>query len=109
MQDAESNWQFDVHAFAEAAPGKTLRLLTWHYFKQCGLIDAHHLDAEKLFEWLSRIEAGYSAANPYHNRQGVQSEVPSSKLHVPVTAVILVEHWHSCIAVRAAVLPFLMS
>ena len=36
MQDAEENWQFDVYAFAEAAPGKTLSLLAWHYHKQGG-------------------------------------------------------------------------
>ncbi|KAL0024530.1 hypothetical protein WJX79_001991 [Trebouxia sp. C0005] len=67
LQDAENNWQFDVFAFSEAAPRNTLCLLTCHLFKRAGLIDDFGLDTEKLCRYLQRIEAGYSAANSYHN------------------------------------------
>ncbi|KAL0048533.1 hypothetical protein WJX82_005213 [Trebouxia sp. C0006] len=67
LQDAENNWQFDVFAFSEAAPRNTLCLLTCHFFKRSGLIDDFGLDPEKLCRYLQRIEAGYSAANSYHN------------------------------------------
>ncbi len=68
MQDAENNWQFDNFAFAEAAPGHSLSLLTWHYFKQAGLIEGWGFNGEKLWQFLESIEAGYAAANAYHNR-----------------------------------------
>ena len=67
LQDAENNWQFDMFAFSEAAPRNTLCLLTCHFFKRSGLIDDFGLDPEKLCRYLQRIEAGYSAANSYHN------------------------------------------
>ena len=66
-----------MHAFAEAAPGKTLSLLAWHYYKQAGLIDAFGLDPEKLYRYLSKIETGYNAANPYHNRYAMTSTLHS--------------------------------
>ena len=68
LQDAESNWQFDVFAFSELAPGNTLSLLTCHLFKRAGLITDFDLDHEKLVRFLQKIEAGYSSNNPYHNR-----------------------------------------
>ena len=67
MQDAENNWQFDVFAFSEAAPRNTLCLLTCHLYKRAGLIDDFGLDPEKLCRYFQRIEAGYTAANNYHN------------------------------------------
>lgn len=68
LQDAEHNWQFDVFAFAEATPGVTLSLLGFHFHRVAGFIQEFDLDATKLFSFLQRIEQGYVAANPYHNR-----------------------------------------
>ncbi len=68
IQDAESNWQFDIFAFAEATPGTTLSMLTFHLYKQAGLIRDFKLDPPKLCKFLQKIESGYSAENPYHNR-----------------------------------------
>ena len=69
LQDAENNWQFDIFAFAEATPGTTLSLLTFHLLKQSGapISEGGHLNEAKLCRYLQRIEAGYST-NPYHNR-----------------------------------------
>lgn len=50
--------------------GKTLSMLTWHYYKQAGLVEAYSLDLDNLYRFISGIEAGCGAANPYHNRQG---------------------------------------
>lgn len=69
MSGAENNWQIGVHAYAEAAPGKTVSLLTWHYYKHGGLFEAYTLDPDKLYRFAPRIEAGYSAPDLYHNRQ----------------------------------------
>ena len=71
LQDAESNWQFDIFAFADAAPGATLSMLTFHLYKQAGLIRDFHLDEQKLCNFLQKIESGYSINNPYHNRKAL--------------------------------------
>ena len=68
LQDAERNWQFDIFQFADATPGETLSMLSYHMFKQSGLIEELHLDEHKMVCCLQRIEAGYDISNPYHNR-----------------------------------------
>ena len=68
LQDAENNWQFDVFAFAEATPGVTLALLTFHFYKISGCISHFGLDPVKLWRYLQRVESGYQMQNPYHNR-----------------------------------------
>ncbi|KAA6423770.1 MAG: hypothetical protein FRX49_06341 [Trebouxia sp. A1-2] len=67
LQDAETNWQFDIFAFAEATPGSTLSMLTFHLYKQAGLVREFKLDERKLCNFLQKVESGYSAENPYHN------------------------------------------
>ncbi|KAL0049434.1 hypothetical protein WJX82_002295 [Trebouxia sp. C0006] len=73
--DAGNNWQFDIFEFAAATPGNTLSLLTFHFLKQSGGIDAGRLDAAKFIRFSHRIEAGYNPANPYHNSIHVASVV----------------------------------
>jgi len=68
LQDAENNWQFDIFAFAEATPGTTLSVLTFHLYKQASLISHFQMDERKLCKFLQKVESGYSAENPYHNR-----------------------------------------
>ena len=68
LQDAETNWQFDMFAFAAATPGTTLALLTFYLYKNTGLIRDFQLDEQKLCNFLHRVENGYRADNPYHNR-----------------------------------------
>ena len=68
VQDAERNWQFDIFQFADATPGETLSMLSYHMFKQSGLVEELHLDEPKMIRALQRIEAGYDINNPYHNR-----------------------------------------
>lgn len=67
LQDADSNWQFDIFALADATPGNTLSLLAFHLFSQAGHIKKFQLDKGKLCRYLHRIEQGYDASNPYHN------------------------------------------
>ena len=68
LQDAENNWQFDIFGFAEATKGTTLSLLFYHFMKQSGIIQEFHLDEVKLCKYAQKIESGYDANNPYHNR-----------------------------------------
>lgn len=68
VQDAENKWQFDIFAFAKATPGTSLAVMTFHLMKQAGLMSDFSLDQGKLWNFLRKIEGGYKAANPYHNR-----------------------------------------
>lgn len=68
VQDAESNWQFDIFGYADATPGTSLSMLTYHLIKQAGLISEQHLVEDKLCRYLQKIESGYDSKNPYHNR-----------------------------------------
>lgn len=62
------NWQFDMFGFAEATPGNTLSLLAFHLINRAGFIQQFNLDEGKLCRFLQRVEKGYDASNPYHNR-----------------------------------------
>ena len=76
LQDAESNWQFDIFGFAEACSGASLSMLGFHLYKQAGMIRDFKLDEQKLCNWLQRIESGYDANNPYHNRCAFSAPIP---------------------------------
>ena len=73
MQEASTSWQFDMFAFAEATPGYTLSLLALHLHKQTGLINEFKISEQPLCRWLRRIESGYNANNPYHNRSAIDN------------------------------------
>ncbi|KAA6419051.1 MAG: hypothetical protein FRX49_11014 [Trebouxia sp. A1-2] len=75
LQDAESNWQFDIFAYAEATPGNSLSMLTFHLLKSTGLVQEFDLNESKLTACLRKIESGYDPANPYHNSIHVASVV----------------------------------
>ena len=68
VQDAESNWQFDVFAYAESAPGNFLALLMVHLNSISGLIQHFQVEAGKLWLFAQRVESGYDMNNPYHSR-----------------------------------------
>lgn len=68
LQKAEMNWQFDMFSLAEATPGNTLSLLAFHLINRAGFIQQFNLDEGKLCRFLQRVEKGYDASNPYHNR-----------------------------------------
>ena len=68
LQDAESNWQFDIFGFAEACSGASLSMLAFHLYRQAGFVRDFRLNEVKLCAWLQKIEAGYNSNNPYHNR-----------------------------------------
>ena len=68
VQDAETNWAFDIFGFAAAAPGYSLSLLVCHFVKRAGLVGELHLDEASLAVFARKIEKGYNANNPYHNR-----------------------------------------
>ena len=68
LQDACTNWQFDIFAFAEECKGKSLSVLGFHLYKQGGLIKEFKLDDAKFINFLQKVESGYNAVNPYHNR-----------------------------------------
>lgn len=69
LQDAENNWAFDIFGYADATPGYSLSLLFCHLVKSSGLQSM--VDEPKLANYARRIERGYDAANPYHNRSSV--------------------------------------
>ncbi|KAL3130461.1 hypothetical protein ABBQ38_008282 [Trebouxia sp. C0009 RCD-2024] len=73
LQDAGSNWQFDIFSFAEATPGHTLSLLAIHCMQQSGLAQHFQMILPNLWNWVQRIESGYDANNPYHNSVHVAS------------------------------------
>ena len=75
MQDAESNWAFDIFGFADATPGCSLSLLFCHLVKQSGLVQELMIEEAKLVKFARRIEKGYDSANPYHNRSGFCVEI----------------------------------
>lgn len=80
VQDAESNWQFDIFALAEATPGHTLSLLAVHLHKAAGFMDT--VDKAKFWCYARAIENGYLSTNPYHNRcRAHQSRFPSLIWH----------------------------
>ncbi|KAL3140140.1 putative 3',5'-cyclic phosphodiesterase pde-3 [Trebouxia sp. C0009 RCD-2024] len=73
LQDASTQWQFDILGFAEATPGYTLSLLGFHMLKSQGFISEFNVDEAKLCMYLRRIEAGYDNSIPYHNSTHVAS------------------------------------
>ena len=88
LQEADNTWQFDIFGFAEATPGNTLSVLTYHYLKQTGVIEKWGHDETKLCRFLQKIEAGYSSSNPYHNRY-VFAWVPAKPITVPDAKPVL--------------------
>ena len=68
LQDAETNWQFDIFGFAEQAQGNALSLLSFHFMKKFAKIDKMGIDVLKLAAFVHVIEKGYDPKNPYHNR-----------------------------------------
>ena len=68
LQDAETNWQFDIFGFAEQAQGNALSLLSFHFMKKFAKIDTMGFDVPKLATFVRVIEKGYDPKNPYHNR-----------------------------------------
>ena len=73
MQDAESNWQFDIFGFADATPGNSLSMLGFHLFKTSGLVQEFQLNETKMAACMRKIESGYNPTNPYHNSIHVAS------------------------------------
>lgn len=68
LQDAESNWQFDIFSLAEETPGCTLSVLSAHLAGTTGLAHEFSMDEQKFLNYIRKIESGYKD-NPYHNRQ----------------------------------------
>lgn len=68
MQEAEDSWQFDIFGFAQETPGHTLSLLALYLHKQTGFIADFRLNEGNLCNYMQKIESGYLAENPYHNR-----------------------------------------
>ena len=100
-QDADNNWQFDIFGFADATPGMTLSLLTFHYLKQTGVIEKWDHDETKLCRYLQRVEAGYKPSNPYHNSVHVAAVVQMTHMLLCHGGVLKtgamgqLEHWAS--------------
>ena len=71
LQDAQTNWAFDIFGFAEATPGYSLSLLYCHLLNQSGIQDEFPtMQIPTVVKYARRIEQGYNACNPYHNRFG---------------------------------------
>ena len=94
VQDAENSWQFDIFGFADATPGNTLAILTFHLVKRAGFSTDYQLDEVKLSRTLQAIEAGYRPENPYHNRCTLVAH-PSYCMHPSTLGII--EMCASCI------------
>lgn len=61
-----------MFGLAEATPGHTLSLLAFHLFTQAGHVKKFSLNEAKLCCYLRKVEQGYNASNPYHNRSDLQ-------------------------------------
>jgi len=85
LQDAENNWGFDIFGFADATPGYSLSLLYCHFIKRAGLMQG--LEEVKFIKYARRIEKGYIAANPYHNRsaKALRHDLPHDYTHLSLT------------------------
>lgn len=59
LQDAETNWQFDIFAFAAATPGATLALMTFHLLSRAHCINELNVDQGKFWNFLQKVEGGY--------------------------------------------------
>ncbi|DBB01895.1 TPA: hypothetical protein ACH3X1_000492 [Trebouxia sp. C0004] len=75
LHTADSSWQFDVFAFAEATPGHTLSVLFFYLVKQSGVLDGLYLDEGKLCIFLQKMDRGYDPSTPYHSSTHVASVV----------------------------------
>ena len=51
-------------------------MLGFHLYKQAGMIREFKLDEQKLCNWLQRVESGYDAKNPHHNRCAIFAPMP---------------------------------
>ncbi len=67
MQDAESNWHFDVFGFADATPNTSLSMMVFFLMKRSGPVSKFGLHEGRLLNYLQTLEAGYKQ-QPYHNR-----------------------------------------
>ena len=68
LQDAHTNWQFDIFAFSEQAEGHALSLLSFYFFQRFDVAEKFGMDPVKLATFVRMIEKGYDPQNPYHNR-----------------------------------------
>jgi len=74
LQDADTNWQFDIFAFSEQAAGHALSLLSFYFFQRFGAAEKFGMDEMKLATFVRVIEKGYDPQNPYHNRYGSKEQ-----------------------------------
>eukprot|EP00403_Amphidinium_massartii_P005355 CAMPEP_0178382088 /NCGR_PEP_ID=MMETSP0689_2-20121128/6316_1 /TAXON_ID=160604 /ORGANISM="Amphidinium massartii, Strain CS-259" /LENGTH=832 /DNA_ID=CAMNT_0020002287 /DNA_START=27 /DNA_END=2525 /DNA_ORIENTATION=+ len=68
LRDALTTWQLDTITLDRATNGRPLSALGMHLFVHLGLVQHFALDELKLDRYFREIEAGYSSANPYHNK-----------------------------------------
>lgn len=74
LQDADTNWQFDIFAFSAQAEGHALSLLSFHFFERFNVAEKFGMDPVKLATFVRVIEKGYDPQNPYHNRYGSKEQ-----------------------------------
>ncbi|DBA93554.1 TPA: putative 3',5'-cyclic phosphodiesterase pde-3 [Trebouxia sp. C0006] len=80
LQDADTNWQFDIFAFSEQAEGHALSLLSFYFFQRFDVAEKFGMDPVKLATFVRVIEKGYDPQNPYHNSIHVASVVQMTHL-----------------------------
>ncbi|KAL0024748.1 hypothetical protein WJX79_001370 [Trebouxia sp. C0005] len=80
LQDADTNWQFDIFAFSAQAEGHALSLLSFHFFERFNVAEKFGMDPVKLATFVRVIEKGYDPQNPYHNSTHVASVVQMTHL-----------------------------
>ncbi len=83
VQDAETNWQFDIFAFAEEAQGHTLSVLSFHFYQKFVDLDKYKMSRTKLASFVRVIENGYDPHNPYHNRWGAPNAAQDLQYVIP--------------------------
>ncbi|KAL0021983.1 hypothetical protein WJX77_002623 [Trebouxia sp. C0004] len=80
LQDADTNWQFDIFAFSAQAEGHALSLLSFYFFQKYNGTEKFAMDPVKLATFVRVIEKGYDPQNPYHNSIHVASVVQMTHL-----------------------------
>eukprot|EP01136_Pigoraptor_vietnamica_P030892 Opistho-1_new@90729 len=60
-------WEMDVFEIGQITNGRPLFYIAQAIFEKRNFIPHFNIDEQKLRRWLTAIEEGYKASNPYHN------------------------------------------
>ena len=74
--------EFDIFELSEQAGGRVLYYIGWHIFRKFKFAELYGMNESKFRRWLTVIESGYHANNPYHNALHAADVTHSMHYHV---------------------------